>query len=278
LRAKAWQTLVEDPTMIILVTQDIGVREPRVAASIAADLNLDLISEEQLGELVAQRMHINRGNLQRLIAGRASLFDRWLGERRRLAWYTAEAIAKLAEAGDAVVQSWNPVGSLSGVPRSIRVHIGHPGWIGRRAGAMYSCQATISIADATAATGWAFAERQEQRIVHDLVLATALQSMASCVQQLRRSASDLPGRPVQSLHPRLRARADQAEPGACPTARWNSALARRPLLVEIGGDRMPLATLASSEQAIAQIEQHLQGKGVDKAFRPQRLPLPPDIL
>jgi len=256
--------------MIILVTHDLGWRQPQVAASIAADLNLDLISEEQLGHLVAQRMRINLANLQRLVAGKASVFERWLGERRRLAWYTADEIAKLAARGDVVVQSWNSIGSLYGIPRAIRVHIGHPAGMLRRPGASYACQATISVTDAPPASGGAAGDRQKQRILCDLVLAAALQSVTGCVQQLRQLASEPPA-------PALSALADAAEPDPCQAARWSSVLAPRALQVEIGDDRMRLLVLSSDEQAIAQIEEHLHGKRFSVPWR-QRLPLPHGIL
>jgi hypothetical protein len=56
---------------------------------------------------------------------------------------------------------------------------------------------------------------------------------------------------------------------------WGSVRGRRVLQVEIGADRMPLTGVASSEQAIAQVELHLQGKGDQTAAPSRRLPLPP---
>jgi len=256
--------------MIILVTHDIGWRQPQVAASIAADLNLDLISEEQLGHLVAQRMRINLANLQRLIAGKASVLERWLGERRRLAWYTADEIAKLAARGDVVVQSWSSIGSLYGISRAIRVHIGHPAGMLRRPGASYCCQATISVTNALPARGGGASDRQEQRILGDLVLAAALRSVTGCVHELRQLASEPPAPPLSPL-----ADATELDPGQ--VALWSSVLTPRYVQVEIGDDRMPLTILTSSEQAIAQIEEHLHGKRLRLLPR-QRLPLPPGIL
>jgi len=256
--------------MIILVTHDIGWRQPQVAASIAADLNLDLISEEQLGHLVAQRMRINLANLQRLIAGKASVVERWLGERRRLAWYTADEIARLAARGDVVVQSWSSIGSLYGISRTVRVHIGHPAGMLPRPGTSYCCQATISVTNAPPPRGRAAADGQEQRILCDLVLAAALQSVTGCVQQLRQLASEPPTPPLSAL-------ADATEPDPQQVALWSSVLTPRSLQVEIGDDHMPLTVLTSSEQAIAQIEEHLHGKRFSVPQR-QRLPLPPGIL
>jgi hypothetical protein len=261
--------LIENQAMIILVTHDTGWRQPQVAASIAADLNLDLISEEQLGYLVAQRMRINLKSLQRLIAGKVSVVERWLGERRRLAWYTADEIAKLAARGDVVVQSWSPIGSLYGISRAVRVHIGHPAGM-RRPGASYCCQATISVTNALSAGERRAGDGQEQRILSDLVLAAALQSVTGCVQQLRQLASEPPA-PLRS------AAADATEPDPDQVALWSSVLAPRFLQVEIGDDRMPLTVLTSSEQAIAQIEEHLHGKRFGVPQR-HRLPLPPGIL
>ena len=257
--------------MIILVTRDIGLREPQVAASLAAGFKLDLVSEEQLGQLVAERMQINVGNLQRLVACRASLFGRWLGEHRRLAWYTAEEISKLAKRGDVVVQSWNAVGSWHGIPGAIRVHIGQPRTRMHRAGARYSCHATISVRAAEPACDWGPSASQETERGAELVRAAAMHSVASCVQQLRQLALAPagPSAPV-TRGPCLPPLDDAAEPGMCTV--------RGSLLVEIGPDRMPLVGFSSSEQMIAQIEQHLHGKCADRRSVRQQLPLPPGIL
>ncbi len=50
---------------------------------------------------------------------------------------------------------------------------------------------------------------------------------------------------------------------------WVKVRGRSALQVEIGADRVPLTAMASSEQAIAQIELHLQGKG-DRAVASAR--------
>src|SRR5262245_15829018 len=128
---------------VILVTQDHGVRGPQIAASIAADLGLDLVSQEQLGQLVAARMHIKLEALRHLIEARPPLFTRWLGERRRLAFYTAEEVARLAQQGDVVIESWKPMAAVGGITHGIRVHIGEPRGARGLAGAS-CCQAAIS--------------------------------------------------------------------------------------------------------------------------------------
>ena len=63
--------------------------------------------------------------------------------------------------------------------------------------------------------------------------------------------------------------------GVWRLSQWVKVRGRPALQVEIGSDRMPLTGIASSEQAIAQIELHLQGKGDRAAAPPKRLPLPP---
>ena len=180
---------------VILVTQDIGWQGRGIAASIAAGLGLELVSEEQLGELVAARMQIDQGTFRRLIGGSSPLFTRWLGERRRLAWHTGNEIAKLAERGDVVIQSWNSIGSSCATQHGIHVHIGHPTRIARQAGRIYTCQATIRLMDRSPARAWGLAYGREPGIVCDLGLAPAPQSIAVCVHHLRQLAFDLPWAP-----------------------------------------------------------------------------------
>jgi len=262
---------------VILVTQDSGVHGPKIAASIAAGLGLDLVSQEQLGHLVAARMHIKPETLQRLVGGRPALFASWLGERRRLAWCTADAIVNLARHGDVVVESWNSVGSLCGVRHGIRVHVGQCRRSAGLGGGAHSCQATISPIAAESGRIWALDQVREAPIVCDLVLAAAPQSVASCLQQLRRltlvPALPCPD-PFASTVAPLRGEAG-SDDGADGPSQWGKVRGRRAFEVEIGPDRMPLTGVVSSEQAIAQIELLLQGKGERAAVPPKRLPLPP---
>jgi hypothetical protein len=270
---------------VILVTQDSGVHGPKIAASIAAGLGLDLVSQEQLGHLVAARMHIKEETLQRLVDGRPPLFARWLSERRRLAWCTTDEIVNLARLGDVVVESWNSVGSLCGIRHGIRVHIGHCRRSAGLSGAAHSCQATISPIEAKPGRRWALEQEREAPIICDLVLAAAPQSVASCVHQLRRltlgpawSCLDPSGPAVASLANDAApndAGPDDAVEGSWRLSQWGDGRGRHALQVEIGSERMPLTGIASSEQAIARIELHLQGKRERTTAPPKRLPLPP---
>jgi hypothetical protein len=258
---------------VILVTQDTGSSGPQIAASIAAGLRLDLVSQEQLGQLVAARMRIKEETLWRLIDSRPPLFTRWLGERRRLAFYTAVEVTRLAQQGDVVIESWKTIASVPGIARGIRVHIGE-----RRRGARLGssgarCQAAISPLDAPPARRWAFEHARPASIVCDLVLAPAPQALASCLRQLRQFALGLPWRA-----PDVRATAFTPLPGEpvdCSSeGSWARAHGTGSLEVEIGSERMPLDGVASPEQAIARIEEHLLGR----RRPPGRLPLPPDML
>jgi hypothetical protein len=263
---------------VILVTQDIGWQGREIAASIAAGLGLELVSEEQLGELVAARMQIDQGTFRRLIGGSSPLFARWLGERRRLAWHTGNEIAKLAERGDVVVQSWNSVGSSCDIQHGIHVHIGHPSRIARQAARIYTCQATIRLMDRSPARAWGLACGREPSIVCDLGLAPVPQSVAVCVHHLRQLAFALPWAPDRSSQLDLASGLDAMGKGTDDAKPWSRVRVRHALEVEIGWHRMPLAGAASSEQAIAQIEEHLQGKNAAPAPGKHRLPLPPGIL
>jgi hypothetical protein len=270
---------------VILVTQASGVHGPKIAASIAAGLGLDLVSQEQLAHLVAARMHIQQETLLSLVDGRPPLFARWLGERRRLAWCTADEIVNLARHGDVVVESWNSVGSLCGIRHGIRVHIGHWRRSAGLGGAAHSCQATISPIAAQPGRRWALDQGREAPIVCDLVLAAAPQSVASCVHQLRQltlapplsclAPSESAVAPLRSDAGANDAGPDHAVEGLCQPSPWGAVRGRRAFEVEIGSDRMPLSGVASSEQAIARIELHLQGKADRAAAPPKRLPLPP---
>jgi hypothetical protein len=258
---------------VILVTQDIGVSGPQIAASIAAGLGLGLVSQEQLGQLVAARMHIKEETLWRLIDSRPPLFTRWLGERRRLAFYTAEEVARLAQQGDVVIESWRTIASVPGIAHGIRVHIGEPRRGARLSSSGSRCQAAISLLDAPRARRWPFEHARPASIVCDLVLAPAPQALESCLRQLRQFALGLPWR-----DPDVRETAFTPLPcepvDSSSESSWGRARGTGSLQVEIGSERMPLDGVASPEQAIARIEERLHGR----RRPPGRLPLPPDML
>jgi hypothetical protein len=234
---------------VILVTQDLGVRGPQIAASIAAGLGLGLVSQEQLGHLVAARMHIKEETLRHLIASRPPLFTRWLGERRRLAFYTAEEVARLARQGDVVIESWKTIASVPRISHGIRVHIGEPQRGARLGSSGSRCEAAITPLDARPQT-----------------LESALRQLRSLALGLSRrdpevgetAFAPLPGEP-----------ADSSARGP-----WGRVRGTRWLQVEIGSERMPLDGVDSPEQVIARIEEHLHGR----RRPPGRLPLPPDML
>jgi len=257
---------------IIVVTQDRTLRSREFAADIAAGLGLDLVSQRQLGDLVAARMGINAGDLQRLVARPPSRFDRWTIGRRRLAWYTGKEIARLAEHGDVVVASWSPVGSLAPVGHTIRVHIGQQAGFGDEPVRHPSGQATVAPMLPARAPG----EPRQAQIVCELLAPAAPPSVADCVEQVRRLTVGLPDRatappapaqPFTWLAPR-----SQGAGGLWQRLAW-----RRSVEVEIGEERMPLGAAATPEQAIAEIEAHLQRKRLPTTLR-QRLPYPPDLF
>jgi hypothetical protein len=258
---------------VIIVTQDIGVRGPQIAASIAAGLGLDLVSKEQLGQLVAARMHIKEETLRHLIDSRPPLFTRWLGERRRLAFYTAEEVARLGRRGDMVIESWKAIATVSGIAHGIRVHIGEPRRGARLGSSGSHCQAAISPLGAPPARRWAFEHARPASIVCDVVLAPAPQGLESCLRQLRQLALGLPWRDPDvretSVAPLPGEPLNSSSPGP-----WGSAREIGSLQVEVGSERMPLDGVDSPEQAIARIEEHLHGR----RRPPGRLPLPPDML
>jgi hypothetical protein len=253
----------------VLVTHDSGVRDAEIAANIAAGLQLDLISEQQLGCLVAQRMQIDPARLERLILNPPAVFGRWLGEHRRLKWSTLQEIEKLAAHGDVVVESWNSIADHHRIPPGVRVHIGSPARLG--AGPVYGRRVTISLRQASP---WPWLGGGAQSIC-ELKLPTAPQSVTSCVAELRRQARR------ENWKWRQLPAAALVYPGDAMGCQHHRAGLggggpKRSLEVEIGYDRMALVEPVDDEEAIAQIEEHLHGRPNRPALR--RLLPPPGML
>jgi hypothetical protein len=259
---------------IILVTQDLGVRGPQIAASIAAGLGLDLVSQEQLGQLVAARMQIKEEALRRLIDARQPLFTRWPGERRRLAFSTAEEVARLGQQGDLVIESWKTIAPVAGLAHGVRVHIGETRRGARLGGGVSCCQAAISPLDAPPVRRWGLEHGQAVSIVCDLVLAPAPQALESCLRQLRRCAFGLPWQGPDGCAETVALEQGEAAHGASPSPPWSHARWTGSLHVEIGSERMWLHGMSSPNEAIARIEELLHGR----RRPPSRQPLPSDML
>jgi hypothetical protein len=254
---------------VILMSQEIASRGSGqdIAASAAASLGLEFVPEELVERLVASRMHIEQDRLRRMVAGRASLFERWTRDGRRVAKFTAEELLKLAAHDDVVIQCWGGARLLRSIQHIIRVHVCVSEL---RCPRLHSMQETLvapvymqSLASSRKRSRPAVLWEQGSgynRELFDLVLCTMSMSATECVERViqlaqspfhqateesRTALADL----LQEIQEYQNGIGMLADPsGPCV------------LDVEVNYERIRLTGITSNEQAIADIEERLRGK------------------
>jgi hypothetical protein len=69
---------------VIAMTREIGSHGSEVAAGVAAALGLEIINSEIVVPHVAETLGVEQSAVQRYMNGKASLFDRWQIDTRKL--------------------------------------------------------------------------------------------------------------------------------------------------------------------------------------------------
>jgi hypothetical protein len=98
---------------VIAMTREIGSHGSEVAAGVAAELGLKIINSEIVVPHIAGSLGLEHSSVQRYVDGKATLFDRWQIDTRKLSQHTLDHILDLA-LKDNVLTGRCPV---SGYPR-----------------------------------------------------------------------------------------------------------------------------------------------------------------
>src|ERR1700685_272605 len=111
---------------VIAMTRELGSLGTEVAAGIAAKLNLRIIHSEIVTNQVAERLGIEQSTVTRYVDGQASIFERWLINRRKLSRYTCEEMLRLAQQGDVLIRGWGAATLLREMPQVISLRVCAP--------------------------------------------------------------------------------------------------------------------------------------------------------
>jgi cytidylate kinase len=111
---------------VIAMTREIGSLGTEVATGVASRLGLKLIHSEIVANTVAARLGIEESTLLRHIDGSASMFERWLIDRRKLQRYTSEEILQLAQQDNVLIRGWGAATLLRNLPQIISVRVCAP--------------------------------------------------------------------------------------------------------------------------------------------------------
>ena len=178
---------------VIALTQGMGSLAMDVAEQLARDLQLTTLQHE-VGEQVANRMHVSKSLINRLREGKAGTIERLTADRDSIAIYTAEEVLEAAARGNIVLRGWGATCLLRPVPHAVCVRILRP--FAKR---VQWLMEHLEIDDADVAeaeiqrSDQAHAARMNEQfgvtwgdpLLYDLVLNTDRISVDSCVQQIR---------------------------------------------------------------------------------------------
>ena len=110
---------------VIALTQGMGSLAMDVAEQLARDLQLTTLQHE-VGEQVANRMHVSKSLINRLREGKAGTIERLTADRDSIAIYTAEEVLEAAARGNIVLRGWGATCLLRPVPHAVCVRILRP--------------------------------------------------------------------------------------------------------------------------------------------------------
>ncbi len=111
---------------VIAMTREIGSRGTDVAAGVAAQLGLEIINSEIVVPDVAGNLGVEQGVVQRYLDGKASLFDRWQVDTRKLSRYTLDQVLNLAMKDNVLIRGWGAAALFQGIRGILCVRVCAP--------------------------------------------------------------------------------------------------------------------------------------------------------
>jgi cytidylate kinase len=111
---------------VIAMTREIGSRGTDVAAGVAAELGLEIINSEIVVPHVAGSLGLEQSAVQRYLDGKASLFDRWQIDTRKLSQHTLDQILDLALKDNVLIRGWGAAALFQGIHGVICVRVCAP--------------------------------------------------------------------------------------------------------------------------------------------------------
>jgi cytidylate kinase len=108
---------------VIAMTREIGSHGSEVAAGVAAALGLEIINSEIVVPHVAETLGVEQSAVQRYLEGKASLFDRWQIDTRKLSQHTLDQILNLALKDNVLIRGWGAAALFQGIRGVICVRV-----------------------------------------------------------------------------------------------------------------------------------------------------------
>jgi cytidylate kinase len=111
---------------VIAMTREIGSHGSDVAARIGAELGLEIINSEIVVPDVAGSLGVEQSVVRRYLEGRASLFDRWQVDTRKLSQYTLGEVLNLAMKDNVLIRGWGAAALFQGIRGILCVRVCAP--------------------------------------------------------------------------------------------------------------------------------------------------------
>ena len=111
---------------VIAMTREIGSHGSEVATGVAAALGLEIINSEIVVPHVAGSLGVEQSAVQRYLDGKASLFDRWQIDTRKLSQHTLDQILNLALKDNVLIRGWGAAALFQGIHGVICVRVCAP--------------------------------------------------------------------------------------------------------------------------------------------------------
>ena len=111
---------------VIAMTREIGSHGSEVAAGVAAALGLEIINSEIVVPHVAGSLGMEQSAVQRYLDGKASLFDRWQIDTRKLSRHTLDQILNLTLKDNVLIRGWGAAALFQGISGVICVRVCAP--------------------------------------------------------------------------------------------------------------------------------------------------------
>lgn len=111
---------------LIAITREMGSLGIEVAEQVARELKLPLIHHEVIDHL-ADKMRLRKSHVERLLDGKAGIFEKLTADKTSMSIYTAaETIDLAAREGGCVLRGWGAAQLLRTVPHAICVRVCAP--------------------------------------------------------------------------------------------------------------------------------------------------------
>src|SRR5882757_4786201 len=184
---------------VIAMTREIGSLGIDVAAGVAERLGVAIIDSEIVANNIAERLGVEASALLCYVDGSASIFERWLINRRKLSLYTSEEILLLAQRGNVLIRGREAATLLRDMPQVISVRVCAPmnfrvKVIMERLGVKdaKAVREQIERYDAAHARAMraSFNIEREDALIYHIILNTERLSVEECVQAVCQLAQD----------------------------------------------------------------------------------------